>query len=52
MLKGSDYLIAVDEFAEVEIPTLTPPTRNELREICDNHKTKEKIIQALSVWNP
>ncbi|MEI8378580.1 MAG: hypothetical protein WCJ09_00535 [Planctomycetota bacterium] len=52
MLKGSDYLIAVDEFAEVEISTLSPPTREELREICDTHKTKEKIIQALSVWNP
>lgn len=52
LLKGSDYLIAVDEFAEVEISTLTPPTRNELREICDTHKTKEKIIQALSVWKP
>ncbi len=52
LLKVADYLIAVDEFAEVEIATLTPPDRDELRRICDTHKTKEKIIQALSAWKP
>ena len=40
-------LIAVDEFAEVEVPTLNPPTREELRKLCDTHRTKEKIIAAL-----
>ena len=48
MLKNSNYLIAVDEFAEVEIPTLAPPNRDELRKLCDAQLTKEKIIAALS----
>jgi hypothetical protein len=48
MLRDSNYLIAVDEFAEVEIPTLSPPTREELRKLCDAQQTKEKIIAALS----
>lgn len=47
-LKNSEYLIAVDEFAEVQVPTLAPPTRDELRKICDEQQTKEKIIKALS----
>ena len=50
MLENADYLIAVDEFGEVEIPTLAPPTREELRQLCDAQKTKEKILEALSTW--
>ena len=43
-----EYLIAVDEFAEVEIPTLEPPNRKELRKLCLEYKTKEHILEALS----
>jgi hypothetical protein len=43
-----EHLIAVDEFAEVEVPTLSPPNREELRKLCDEHKTKEKIVEALA----
>lgn len=46
-LEGARCLIAVDEFAEVEIATLSPPTREELRKLCDTHRTKEKILEAL-----
>ena len=46
-LNPSKYLIAVDEFAEVSIPGLTCPNREELRKLCDKHKTKEAIVQAL-----
>jgi hypothetical protein len=48
-LHPADHLIAVDEFAEVEVPTLSPPNREELRKLCDEHKTKEKIVEALAV---
>lgn len=51
-LEAANELIAVDEYAEVEIPTLTPPTREELRQVCDAHKTKEQIVQALKAWRP
>jgi hypothetical protein len=47
-LKASLHLIAVDEFAEVEIPTLSPPDREEFRQICDKYRTKEKILEALA----
>lgn len=47
-LSTAQHLIAVDEFAEVEVPTLSPPNREELRKLCDEHKTKEKIVEALS----
>ncbi len=46
-LAASDYLIPVDEFAEVELPGLKVLTREELRSICDREKTKEAILQAL-----
>ena len=46
-----DHLIAVDEFAEVEVPTLVPPNREELRKLCDEHRTKEKIVEALAAGN-
>lgn len=46
-LESADFLIAVDEFAEVEISTLSPPNREEFRKLCDTHKTKEAIVAAL-----
>lgn len=45
-LAPTDYLIAVDEFAEVELDGNVALTREELRQICDG-KTKEEIIAAL-----
>jgi hypothetical protein len=50
-LNTASHLIAVDEFAEVEVPTLSPPNREELRKLCDKHKTKEKIVEALGAGN-
>jgi len=46
-LHAANHVIPVDEFAEVEVPTLAPPNREELRSLCDEHKTKEKIVEAL-----
>jgi len=46
-LLSSSYLIAVAEYAEVEVPTLAPPTREEFRKLCDQHVTKDKILAAL-----
>jgi hypothetical protein len=43
-----EYLIAVDEFAEVELRGLRVPTREELRRVCDRHKTKAAIVAALA----
>ena len=47
-LGDSHYVIPVDEFAEFEIDGLDAPTREEFREVCDRHKTKENIVDALS----
>lgn len=46
-LDKANYLIPVDEFAEVEVKGLKVLTREELRAICDREKTKEAILQAL-----
>jgi hypothetical protein len=46
-LATSNYLIPVDEFAEVEVRGSVALTREELRAICDRAKTKEAIIEAL-----
>jgi hypothetical protein len=46
-LEAAQYLIAVDEFAEVEIPGLGPLTRQEFRDVCNAHKTRSEIVQAL-----
>ncbi len=46
-LETAHYFIPVDEFAEVVIPGRTSLTRDELRTLCDIHKTKEAIIAAL-----
>ncbi|HKI19446.1 MAG TPA: hypothetical protein VKA15_16295, partial [Isosphaeraceae bacterium] len=51
-LEAVQYVIAVDEFAEVEIPGLQPLTRKELRDACNAHKTKTEILQALSRPSP
>lgn len=45
-LRASHYLIAVDEFAEIELKGARVLTRDELRAICDTHKTKAAIIKA------
>jgi hypothetical protein len=50
-LRDAPFLISVDEFAEVEVPALSPPNREELRKLCDLHQTKEKIVAALSAGN-
>ena len=42
-----DYLIPIDEFAEVELPGDRVLTRDELRATCNRHKTKEAIVKAL-----
>jgi len=47
-LDTSRYVIPVDEFAEFEIPGSNALTRDELRAICDQHKTKEEILSALT----
>jgi hypothetical protein len=46
-MEPAQYLIAVDEFAEVELPSLRLPTREELRKLCDQRQTKEEIVAAL-----
>jgi hypothetical protein len=42
------YTMLVEEVAELELPfSRPPPTRSELRAICDRHATKDQIVQAL-----
>jgi hypothetical protein len=42
------YTLLVEETAELRLPwSRPPPTRAELRAICDAHATKDQIIQAL-----
>jgi len=42
------YTLMVEESAEIDLPSSTPPpTRDELRAICDAHSTKDAIVQAL-----
>ena len=43
----ADHLIPVDEFAEVELRGAVSLSREELRHICDQAKTKEAIIEAI-----
>jgi hypothetical protein len=47
-LESVEYIIAVEEFAEVEIPGLQPLTRGEFREVCNTRKTRPEIVRALS----
>ena len=51
-LEAAQYVIAVNEFTEAEIPGLQPLTREEFRKICNAHKTKPEILQALSGPSP
>jgi hypothetical protein len=51
-LGAAEYLIAVDEFAEVEIPAVEPLTRREFRDACNAHRTKPEILRALSRRSP
>jgi hypothetical protein len=46
-LVPAQYLIPVDEFAEVELQGLRVLTRKELRDICNAAVTKEAIMRAL-----
>jgi hypothetical protein len=50
-VEPAHYLIAVDEFAEVEVPGRHVPTREELRKVCDEKRTKEEIVAALRKRN-
>lgn len=47
-LGPAEYLIPVDEFAEFELAGSTTMTREEFRALCDRHKTKEEILEALT----
>ena len=47
LLAASEYLIAVDEFAEVELKGLRVLDRAEFRRICDQGKTREGIVEIL-----
>ena len=43
-----DYTLLVEETADVVLPdTRPPPTRDQLRAICDAHATTDEIVQAL-----
>jgi hypothetical protein len=46
-LASRRYLIPVDEFAEVELPGSVALTREEFRTLCDEHETKQAILEAL-----
>jgi hypothetical protein len=46
-LEPAHYLIAVDEFAEVELCGNRVLTREEFRAVCDRGKTREKILKLL-----
>ena len=45
-LEAAGYLVAVDEFAEVEVPGLEPLTRQEFRDACNAHKTKARDLEG------
>jgi len=45
--KGCQYVIAVDEFAELELNGFRSLNRSEFRAICDEHKTREAICNAV-----
>ena len=46
-LGSMQYLIPVDEFAEIELKGLRVLNREEFRAVCDREKTKDAIVQAL-----
>ena len=44
----ANYVLLVDEFAEVTMRGFRTLTREQFRSVCDRHRTKEKIVEALS----
>ena len=44
---GAEYLIPVDDFAEIELPRLGTLTRAEFRAVCDRARTHEAIVETL-----
>lgn len=44
LLSNSEYLLAVDDFAEFTIPGTQPPTREEFRKMCNPFQTKEEFL--------
>jgi hypothetical protein len=46
-LKNSLYLVAVDEFAQIELPGIRAISREELREALPSGKTREEVISIL-----
>jgi hypothetical protein len=46
-LGTANYLLAVDEAAEVELQGLKVLTRDELKAVCQREKTREAILKAL-----
>jgi hypothetical protein len=51
-LETVEYVIAVDEVAEIDVPGLQPLTRQEFRDVCNARKTKPEILEALSGQSP
>src|SRR5262249_49916948 len=51
-LDAAEYLIAVDEFAELDIPGTAPLTREEFRSACDAHNVKADLLRALGGQTP
>ncbi len=47
-LGSSRYVIAVDEFADVELAGTNVPTRQELRDACEHCQSKEEIVRRLT----
>ncbi len=46
-----DYYLLVEKQVEVRIPAAAnPPTRDELRALCDEKQTEEAIVEALTQW--
>jgi hypothetical protein len=51
-LESAEYLIAVGEFAKAEIPGLLALTRREFRDVCNAHKSRLDILEALRRRSP
>jgi hypothetical protein len=48
LMQTSHYLIPVEDFAELELKGFRTLTRDQLRAACDQHRTKDAIVTALS----
>ncbi len=51
-LEAVEYVMAVDEFAEAEIPGTQPLNRKEFRDVCDRCRTNAEIVDALFRRSP